>query len=613
MGNQSLDAELDKVWQIRYSNTKKANIESKKLYEKAVANGDESAQMYALLYQAATSFLLSSDILLSDLLQCVNYFEKRPNEKGLTIAYNYTGNVFENIGKYNEAINYCQKSVKAAQEINYSEGIGDAYNTLGIVYMRIGDYLNSEQAFQKALQIRLENELVAASASSYNLLGRVNTLKRNFEAALLNYQKSLALREKHGHIGAIPWSQLGLGSLFIEMGRLDDSEEYFTKAMEAAEKNNDERCLMHCDYGLGKLFSIQNNANKAVLHLEKALSVAEKIDAKAVMADIYQVLSEVNTQNQDFQNALTNFRKYHNLKEEILNTETHNQLKNQEIAFAVERSQKEAEIYQLKHVELKKAYDILEEKNKQITDSIHYASSIQSALLPEMEALQNFFADSFILFKPKDIVSGDFYWIQQLGNKILITAADCTGHGVPGAFMSVLGISLLDDIVNKNKITQPGRILDELRSKIIHALNQHKEKDKKDGMDMALCLFDFDEKKGYYSGSYNPLYIIRDNELEQIKADRMPIGLHIKDNVPFSEHEFALQKGDQYYMFSDGFADQFGGPNERKIKSKKFQELLLENASQSAQLQRNALDNYFETWRGNMEQIDDVIIIGLKI
>jgi serine phosphatase RsbU (regulator of sigma subunit) len=613
MGNLNLIAELEKVWQMRYSNTKKANLESNKLYEVAVNENDIAGQMYALLYRAATSFLLSSDILLSDLLQCVDYFEKNPKEKGLTIAYNFTGNVFENIGKYNEAIHYCQKSVKAAQEINYAEGIGDSYNTLGIVYMRIGDYLNSEKSFQKALQIRMENEMFAAAASSYNLLGRVNTLKRNFEEALSNYQKSLELRINHGHTGAIPWSQLGLGSLFLEMGRLDDSETYFTKAIDAAKKNNDERCLMHCNYGLGKLFSIQNNGSKSVEHLEKALSVAEKMDAKAVMADIYQVLSEVNTQNQDFQNALTNFRKYHNLKEEILNTETHNQLKNQEIAFAVERSQKEAEIYQLKHVELKKAYDILEEKNKQITDSINYASSIQSALLPDMEALQNFFSDSFILFKPKDIVSGDFYWIQPLGNKILITAADCTGHGVPGAFMSVLGISLLDDIVNKNGVIKPNEILFELRAKIIHALNQHKEKDKKDGMDMALCLFDFDGHKGYYSGSYNPLYIIRNNEFEQIKADRMPIGLHIKDNMPFSEHEFSFDKGDQFYMFSDGYADQFGGPNERKIKSKKFQELLLENSGQAGQIQRDALDNYFETWRGEMEQIDDVIVIGLKI
>jgi len=613
MGNLTSDAELEKVWQIRYSNTKEANTQSKKLYDRLSKEGDLKGQMYALLYYAATSFLLSSEILISDLIQCTEYFEKRPSEKGLTISYNYLGNVYENIGKYNEAITYCQKSVKAATDIKYAEGIGDSYNTLGIVYMRIGDYVNAEKSFQNALKIRLENEFHAAAASSYNLLGRLNTLKRNYDEALENYQKSLEIRINNSHDAAIPWSQLGLGSLFLEMGKLDDSKLYYTQAIEASQKNSDERCEMHCKLGLGKLYSLKNQGDEAILHLKKALEIAEKMEVKAVLAKIYQVLSEVNTQRQDFQEALINFRKFHNIKEEILNTETHNKLKNQEISFAVERSQKEAEIYQLKHVELKKAYDILEEKNKQITDSINYASSIQSALLPDMEALQNSFTDSFILFKPKDIVSGDFYWIQPLGNKILITAADCTGHGVPGAFMSVLGISLLDDIVNKNGVKQPHKILFELRAKIIHALNQHKEKDKKDGMDMALCLFDFDLQKVFYAGSYNPLYIIRNSELEQIKADRMPIGLHIKDNMPFTEHEFVFQKGDQFYMFSDGYADQFGGPNERKIKSKKFQELLLEQSNQTGEIQKKSLDNYFETWRGEMEQIDDVIVIGLKI
>jgi serine phosphatase RsbU (regulator of sigma subunit) len=396
------------------------------------------------------------------------------------------------------------------------------------------------------------------------------------------------------------------------MGRPDDAKSYLEKALEHSSKNNDERCQMHCLLGMGRLAMLKNDSEDAACYLNKALTIAEAIEAKAVLADIYNVLSEVSTQQQEFQNALQYFRKYHNLKEEILNTETHNQLKNQEIAFAVERSQKEAEIYQLKHVELKKAYDALEEKNKEITDSIHYASSIQSALLPELQTLNEFFSDAFILFKPRDIVSGDFYWIQPLENKILITAADCTGHGVPGAFMSVLGISLLDDIVNKNGIVQPAEILSELRAKIIHALNQHKEKDKKDGMDMALCLFDFDKQKGYYAGAYNALYIIRNNELEQIKADRMPIGLHIK-NEAFHQHEFDLKPGDQYYMFSDGYADQFGGEKGRKLKSKTFKELLLKNANLSAKAQQEALDQYFEDWRGTTEQIDDVIVTGLKI
>ncbi len=608
-----IDGLLAEAWKLRYSNTRKSLELGNNALHFAKNEGYTNGEMYARLYIAVTSFLLSRENKLEELLQCVTFFEQKPEEKGLPVAYNTTGNVYENIGKYNEAITYCKNGLKTARQQNYAEGIGDCSNTLGVVYMRIGDYKKAQKSFQEALDVRLENNFLAAAASSYNLLGRVNTLQKNFEDALQNYHKSLVIRQKEKHYGALPWSQLGLGTLYLEMGRPDDAKSYLEKALNQSTENKDERCQMHCLLGMGRLAMLKNESKNAANYLNKALVIAESIEAKAVLADVYSVLSEVSTQKHDFQNALQYFRKYHNLKEEILNTETHNQLKNQEIAFAVERSQKEAEIYQLKHVELKKAYDKLEEKNKEITDSINYASSIQSALLPDIESLLNYFSDAFILFKPRDIVSGDFYWIQPLGNKILITAADCTGHGVPGAFMSVLGISLLDDIVNKNGIIQPAEILFELRSKIIHALNQHKEKDKKDGMDMALCLFDFDEQKGYYAGAYNALYIIRNKELEQIKADRMPIGLHLKDGEPFTQHTFDLQPGDQFYMFSDGYADQFGGEKGRKLMSKTFKEILLQNAHLSANEQQEALNTYFEKWRGTMEQIDDVIVTGLKI
>ncbi len=613
MNYADIDALLAEAWKLRYANTRKSLVISNQALQLSQKQPYKTGEMYARLYIAATSFLLSRENMLEELLESVKFFEQMPEEKGLPVAYNTTGNVYENIGKYNEAITYCKKGLQAAREQNYAEGIGDSSNTLGVVYMRIGDYKKAQKSFQDALEVRIKNNFLAAAASSYNLLGRVNTLQKNFDDALQNYHKSLVIRQQEKHYGALPWSQLGLGTLYLEMGRPDDAKSYLEKALDYSSKNNDERCQMHCLLGMGRLAMLKNDSEDAAHYLNKALTIAEAIEAKAVLADVYNVLSEVSTQQQDFQNALQYFRKYHNLKEEILNTETHNQLKNQEIAFAVERSQKEAEIYQLKHVELKKAYDILEEKNREITDSIHYASSIQSALLPELQTLNTFFSDSFILFKPRDIVSGDFYWIQPLDNKILITAADCTGHGVPGAFMSVLGISLLDDIVNKNGIIQPAEILFELRAKIIHALNQHKEKDKKDGMDMALCLFDFEQQKGYYAGAYNALYIIRNNELEQIKADRMPIGLHMKDGESFTQHIFDLQSGDQYYMFSDGYADQFGGEKGRKLMTKKFKELLLQNAHLSGSEQQEALNNYFESWRGDTEQIDDVIVTGLKI
>jgi serine phosphatase RsbU (regulator of sigma subunit) len=249
-------------------------------------------------------------------------------------------------------------------------------------------------------------------------------------------------------------------------------------------------------------------------------------------------------------------------------------------------------------------------QKKHITDSIEYAKRIQAAILPSMELFSDRL-EHFVLFKPRDIVSGDFYWAEEFDGKFLIVTADCTGHGVPGAFMSMLGISLLNEIIISKEIIRPDRILNRLREKIIVALKQESGSILKDGMDMTICLFDKGTRALQFSGANNPLYLISDGDLIHIKGDKMPVAIHdIMD--PFTLHELKLKAGDTFYTFSDGFADQFGGPQEKKFMAKNFRKLLLSIQDLSMLEQGNRLDEVFEDYRKEIEQVDDVVIIGVK-
>jgi len=268
----------------------------------------------------------------------------------------------------------------------------------------------------------------------------------------------------------------------------------------------------------------------------------------------------------------------------------------------------------IRTLEISNQKEEIEHKNKEITDSINYASNIQNAVMPPIEVLNESVSDYFLINKPRDIVSGDYYWINQKNGNLIITVADCTGHGVPGAFLSMLGMSSLRDITNKLQNLQANTILDELRKKIIESLHQTgAEDERKDGMDLALSVLDLNNMKLQFAGAYNPLYLARGNHIEILKGDRMPIGIHTKVKMPFTGYEIDVQKNDTFYMFSDGFIDQFGGENNRKFLSKNFKRLLLEIQGLDMKTQKTILLQAFEAWKGNEIQIDDILIIGIKI
>ena len=270
-------------------------------------------------------------------------------------------------------------------------------------------------------------------------------------------------------------------------------------------------------------------------------------------------------------------------------------------------------IAEQKH-KIKKQHDLVQIQKKKIEDSIIYAKRIQSAVLPPNRFIQHLLSEHFIFYKPRDIVSGDFYWTKQVDEKIFIAAADCTGHGVPGALMSMLGITFLNEIVNKNPNVHANEILNELRMHIISSLRQTGSLgESRDGMDVALCIINHKKKVIEYAGANNPLYLIRNNQLIEYKADRMPIGIHRRAKESFENHEIKLEQDDLIYIFSDGFSDQFGGESGRKFLATNFRNLLLENCEKSLDEQRYILERTFEQWKGDRKQLDDILVIGFKI
>jgi serine phosphatase RsbU (regulator of sigma subunit) len=263
--------------------------------------------------------------------------------------------------------------------------------------------------------------------------------------------------------------------------------------------------------------------------------------------------------------------------------------------------------------EIEKQNEKISELYKEVTDSIKYAKRLQEAILPPDEFVKQALPTSFILYKPKDIVSGDFYWIEQKNNKTYFASVDCTGHGVPGAFMSILGNNALNEALRK--YDTPAEILDDLNKGISEKLhNNALGSTTKDGMDLALCCYDASKKELQYAGAFNPLYFIRDNEITQLKADKFAIGTYFENpKQKYTNHIIQLQENDMVYIFSDGYADQFGGPKGKKLMYKNFRNYLLGIHSESLVNQKELLNNNIETWKGSLEQVDDILVIGMHV
>ncbi|MCB8994592.1 MAG: SpoIIE family protein phosphatase [Bacteroidales bacterium] len=325
--------------------------------------------------------------------------------------------------------------------------------------------------------------------------------------------------------------------------------------------------------------------------------------------------NEIASLSEQFNRMIEQLESYYNeLEEKVRERTAEIMAQKEEIEAQRDSIQEQRNILSDINKSLQKAYHEIEEQKKHIEDSIHYARRIQNAILPPDDFVSNLLPDSFVLYKPKDIVSGDFYWMAHKDGRAIVAAVDCTGHGVPGAFMSIVGNNQLNFAINVKNVIRPDDILNALNEGVTKSLRQTRlSSSVKDGMDIALITIDYKNAKLNYAGGYNPCFIIRDNELIVLKADKFPIGGYMGEKLRnFTNNEMDLKKGDVIYLFSDGYADQFGGEDDSKFLIKRFRDLLLKIHNEPMNEQKDILNQIHEDWRGDSVQIDDILVIGIR-
>jgi serine phosphatase RsbU (regulator of sigma subunit) len=606
-----IDEINSRLWKSRYDNPAVTITEATSVLAKAQKADYQKGIAYARLNIAVCSMLQSkNDMALENISEALLWFSNNSSEAGYSRALNLKGNLYESFGDYEKALQFCLQAHKLATEKHDRETEAETCSQLGMIYTRLCNYGKALEYYQEGLVIREEMNDENAMASSLNRIGMIMRLTKKYDESLEYYNKSLDIRQRNKQITSIPWTLLGLASTYEEMQKTSEALEYYEQGM----TGGDIRCTLQCMMGSGRIYSLMGKIDKAEERLEESLKIAQDLRALSLVAEAHAGLANHYESTWQIEKALKSYKLYQKVRESVQSDEAQSKLRNIEISHAIEKSEQEKEIYRLRHVELKAAYDIIEEKNYEITAGINYASRIQQAILPQPSEIPGLKEKIFILYLPKEIISGDFYWFSRAGKKLVITAGDCTGHGVPGALMSMLGISFLGEVVNNRRITESGQILNELRKEVQRALHQKGIRDEaKDGMDISLCIVDRTKNVIQYSGANNNLYMVRDGELIEYHADRMPIGIYDLADKDFTSHNIPTISGDLIYMFSDGYADQFGGPNHKKFKYTTLKILLTENYKLPLTQQKQILEKQFLDWKGTSPQIDDVLILGLRI
>ena len=590
---------------------------------------------------------------LENYLAALKINEEIGNKKGIAYGYLCVGDIYMSQGNYEKALENNLVSVKTNEEIGYNKGIAESYNDRAAIYLGQGNYDKALENELIAQKIAKEKGYILIVAASHNIIGNIFVAKNNYSEALENYFDALKLFEDLGAKNYIAGTYLFIGNLLVKQNKIEKSREYFGKALKLSKEIGSKE-IMQSIYGIYSDLDVAQNNYKSAYTNYKLF-----IDYRDSISNIENTKKTMQNQMQyDFdKKQVADSIKSQAEKEKIQTMAAAESKKQRLILLFVGlgllivlvfagfvfrslriRNKQNKIIVEQKHV-VEKQKEIVEEKNKEITDSIEYALRIQTAILPPTRLVKQYLEDSFILYKPKDIVAGDFYWMEQVSSKlesqkfkvssaetqpstlnseletILFAACDCTGHGVPGAMVSVVCHNALNRAVREFGLTQPAAILDKTAEIVIENFSKSEE-DIKDGMDISLCSYNTKTKELQWAGANNPLWIVKriDNyQLLETKADKQPIGMN-EDSKPFTNHSFTLNNGDVIYLFTDGFADQFGGETgEKKLTRKRFKEVLLSIQHLTMQEQRNALDNFIIDFRKEVEQIDDILVMGVRV
>ena len=572
--------------------------------------------------------LLLSQQNADDLVAKANAEQQAGNQKNEAAFLNKAGILYWSEGKLKKAANAFKRSAEINQSLGNTNGLKTIYGHLGAIYAEMQDHGASINFYEKAFQLSVNSnnvdDIISLGINMANVYQEAGSYTESSKKAKKALERTLGRNDLSRSADCYEI----LAHNAEKLGKSAEAKEYYDKYNSISKHLQKQH--------MEQLAQKSKQFEQQVVRKEKELK-----SARDTLGEVVEMANEIKLQN------------------ELLNKE--NELK--ELVIKQEQAKAEAERKQnlliytvfgvfllglttviflvLKQVkqkkkanqilrdtnaqienqkeEIEKQRDLANKQKKRITDSIQYAKRIQKAVMPPQSLLYDTFQDHFILFKPKDIVSGDFFWYTRKEHLLIIAAADCTGHGVPGAFMSMLGVAYLNDIVNRVVVNKHintlnvDKILFELRERVISSLHQTGAKNEpKDGMDIALCIFDLENKKLQYAGAHNPLVLVRNGELERFSADKMPVSYHQLKDKPFTKKEIRLLDGDCIYIFSDGYVDQFGGPKGSKYLAKRFDKTLLEINAKPMAEQKQVLEENMEAWMGDKAQVDDMIVIGIR-
>ncbi len=608
-------------------------------------NSDNSALLGRSYYLLGTitTHDTEKDKALDYLLKGLKLFEKLGDEVRINDGYLHIANYFYDIGAYEKAIEYYKKLIVFHHKRKDKNGESIALNNIGVSFQQSGDLNNAILYLKMSIKLYEElgskNDIAETSINIGNVYYRQGELMKAKE----EYEKALPILTETGNSSSLAICRTCMGVILNELKQPEEAIPHSEEAIKIFKKmgNLDYLSIVYYNYSNSfKLLGNHKTANKYLemhINLNDSLSNTYLMDQIAEMSEKYEAdkkqqeiellmedkkntdqrnkIQELENQNQKAELSKSNTVVYFSIGGLVLL-----------MAFAfmlIKRIRLKSVIFrQLKQQkeEILFAKQIIEAKNKDILDSILYAKKIQDAILhEENKALKNL-DQHFVIFRPKDIVSGDFYWTLEKNECVYAAVADCTGHGVPGAFMSMLGIAFLNEITKSGELKSPAEILNELRTKVIRELGQSGTiGENKDGMDISLVKIDRKRNSLEFSGAHNPLLISRKNEIIQLNADKQPIGYQ-EEQKPFTNQFLELQSGDMMYLLSDGYADQFGGDltvtgkiKGKKFKMTRFKELIQKISDIETGIQKTKIEKAFFDWKGDMEQIDDVCVMGIKI
>jgi serine phosphatase RsbU (regulator of sigma subunit)/Tfp pilus assembly protein PilF len=656
IGNLYIGADSDSI--LFYSN------QALNIIDKSFNTADENSKKVFLrlkgdaLNNRGYGYCHLGDYLkgLADYQESIKLREEAGNKEGIAESLNNIAVVYDEHGDAARAVDYYLKSLKLLEEIGEKYGMGYILNNIAFVYKYQGDIDKAIDYSKRALAIRTEINDKKGIGESLNSLGLIEADKGNLDSALVKFETSLKIATELGAKRQVANSLINIGRVYLKKKEYEKAMDYFQKSLVNAEEIKDLRNILNSNLAIAETEFEKNNLSASLSSATKALELAQEVRQPEAINSAASFLQKIYKKKGDYKKALEMYELSVQMRDSILSTANKRASVQKEFQYLYEkkaatdsiRNAEQIKLEEVKHeqeINRQRSYTyggiagfllmlliagisynafrnkkraneeirmqkiLVEEKQKEIVDSINYAKRIQYALLANEKMFRDNLSSYFILFKPKDIVSGDFYWASEKNNKFYLAVCDCTGHGVPGAFMSLLNISYLNEAVNERSVDRPNEILNHVRERLINNISQEGAQD---GMDATVLCMDKSSGKMTYSAAYNSPVLVRNNELINMQADKMPVGKGIKDDS-FTLNTIDIKKGDTLYFYTDGFADQFGGPKGKKFKYKQLQQVLLSIQDLQMPDQKIELESVFNNWKSSLEQIDDVCIIGIKI